>query len=73
MKKAIYKISIILFSLLLQFVTFAKENIEIGDAKKEVLEILGAPTRVSKYEFTNEEVWAYKNWGRCLTYLTYWN
>lgn len=39
--------------------SFAKDFIQIGDTKKDVLEILGAPTGVSKYESLNEEVWRY--------------
>ena len=37
----------------------AKDFINLGDTKKDVLEVLGAPTDVSKYPALEKEVWSY--------------
>lgn len=59
MSRKLISILTIVSFLVIPSISLAKDFIQIGNTKKEILEVLGAPTRVSKYEFLNKEVWGY--------------
>gem|GEM_PF-2640957 len=59
MNKKIFLILALLVLLVNNSICWSEDFIQIGDTKKVVLEVLGAPRQVLKYEFLNEEVWEY--------------